>query len=43
MMKIYLAGLDVFLPDSVDIGRRKVELCARHAKRLASAPAPASD
>jgi nucleoside 2-deoxyribosyltransferase len=29
-MKIYLAGPDVFLPDSVDIGRRKVELCARH-------------
>jgi nucleoside 2-deoxyribosyltransferase len=30
MMKVYLAGPDVFLPDSVDIGRRKVELCARH-------------
>jgi nucleoside 2-deoxyribosyltransferase len=29
-MKIYLAGPDVFLPDCVDIGRRKVELCARH-------------
>ena len=29
-MKIYLAGADVFLPDAVDIGRRKVELCARH-------------
>jgi len=29
-MKIYLAGPDVFLPDAVDIGRRKVELCARH-------------
>ncbi len=28
-MKIYLAGPDVFLPDAVDIGRRKVELCAR--------------
>jgi nucleoside 2-deoxyribosyltransferase len=26
-MKIYLAGPDVFLPDAVDIGRRKVELC----------------
>jgi nucleoside 2-deoxyribosyltransferase len=30
LMKIYLAGPDVFLPDSADIGRRKVELCARH-------------
>jgi nucleoside 2-deoxyribosyltransferase len=29
-MKIYLAGPDVFLHDAVDIGRRKVELCARH-------------
>jgi nucleoside 2-deoxyribosyltransferase len=29
-MKIYLAGPDVFLPDAVDIGRRKVQLCARH-------------
>jgi nucleoside 2-deoxyribosyltransferase len=30
MTKIYLAGPDVFLPDAVDIGRRKVALCARH-------------
>ena len=29
-MKIYLAGPDVFLPDAVEIGRRKVALCARH-------------
>jgi nucleoside 2-deoxyribosyltransferase len=29
-MKIYLAGPDVFLPDAVEIGRSKVELCARH-------------
>src|SRR5258705_5667595 len=29
-MKIYLAGPDVFLPDAVDVGRRKVALCARH-------------
>jgi nucleoside 2-deoxyribosyltransferase len=29
-MKIYLAGPDVFLPDAIEIGRRKVELCARH-------------
>ena len=29
-MKIYLAGPDVFLPDAVDIGRRKAEVCARH-------------
>ena len=30
MTTIYLAGPDVFLPDAVDIGRRKVELCRRH-------------
>jgi nucleoside 2-deoxyribosyltransferase len=30
LVKIYLAGPDVFLPDAVDIGRRKVELCTRH-------------
>ena len=30
MTKIYLAGPDVFLPDAVDIGRRKAELCKRH-------------
>jgi nucleoside 2-deoxyribosyltransferase len=29
-MKIYLAGPDVFLPDAVEIGRRKVGICARH-------------
>jgi nucleoside 2-deoxyribosyltransferase len=29
-MKIYLAGPDVFLPDAGEIGRRKVEICARH-------------
>jgi nucleoside 2-deoxyribosyltransferase len=29
-MKIYLAGPDVFLPDAVEIGKRKVEICARH-------------
>jgi nucleoside 2-deoxyribosyltransferase len=29
-MKIYLAGPDVFLPDAIDVGRREVELCARH-------------
>ena len=29
-MKIYLAGPDVFLPDALEIGRRKVALCARH-------------
>jgi nucleoside 2-deoxyribosyltransferase len=27
-MKVYLAGPDVFLPDALDIGRRKVDLCA---------------
>jgi nucleoside 2-deoxyribosyltransferase len=30
MTKIYLAGPDVFLPDAVEIGRRKVDICARH-------------
>jgi nucleoside 2-deoxyribosyltransferase len=30
MTRIYLAGPEVFLPDAVDIGRRKVELCTRH-------------
>jgi nucleoside 2-deoxyribosyltransferase len=30
MMKIYLAGPDVFLPDAVEFGRRKIDLCARH-------------
>jgi nucleoside 2-deoxyribosyltransferase len=29
-MKVYLAGPDVFLPDAVELGRRKVELCLRH-------------
>jgi len=27
-MKIYLAGPDVFLPDAVEIGRRKAAICA---------------
>lgn len=30
MTNIYLAGPDVFLPDALDIGRRKAELCARY-------------
>ena len=29
-MKIYLAGPDVFLPDALDIGQRKREICTRH-------------
>lgn len=29
-MKLYLAGPEVFLDDADEIGRRKVELCARH-------------
>lgn len=29
-MKIYLAGPDVFLPDALEIGRHKVDICARH-------------
>jgi nucleoside 2-deoxyribosyltransferase len=28
-MKIYLAGPDVFLPDALEAGRRKVAICAR--------------
>jgi nucleoside 2-deoxyribosyltransferase len=31
-MKIYLAGPDVFLPDAVDIGRHKADICARHGQ-----------
>jgi nucleoside 2-deoxyribosyltransferase len=30
MTRVYLAGPDVFLPDAVELGRRKVELCRRH-------------
>jgi nucleoside 2-deoxyribosyltransferase len=30
MTKIYLAGPDVFLPDAVEIGRRKAGFCIRH-------------
>ncbi len=30
LMKIYLAGPDVFLPGAVEIGRRKAEICAAH-------------
>jgi len=29
-MKIYLAGPDVFLPDAIEMGRRKRELCERY-------------
>src|SRR5476651_1336655 len=29
-MKVYLAGPDVFLPDALEAGRRKVELCTRY-------------
>ncbi len=29
-MKVYLAGPDVFLPDAVDIGRRKIDVCAAY-------------
>lgn len=29
-MKVYLAGPDVFLPDAVEIGRQKVDVCRRH-------------
>jgi nucleoside 2-deoxyribosyltransferase len=29
-MKIYLAGPDVFLPDALEIGRRKIDICRSH-------------
>ena len=29
-MNIYLAGPDVFLPDAIEIGKRKAAICARH-------------
>ena len=29
-MNIYLAGPDVFLPDAVEMGLRKVEICRRY-------------
>src|SRR5258707_5236346 len=29
-MKIYLAGPDVLLPDAIEVGRRKRELCERY-------------
>ena len=32
-MKIYLAGPDVFLPDAVEIGRKKAAICARYGVR----------
>ncbi len=30
MLTVYLAGPEVFLPDAVEIGRHKRQLCARH-------------
>ena len=30
MTKLYLAGPDVFLPDALEIGRRKIDICRRH-------------
>ena len=30
MTKVYLAGPDVFLPDAVEIGRQKTDICRRH-------------
>ena len=29
-MRVYLAGPDVFLPDALEIGRQKIEICRRH-------------
>ena len=29
-MNVYLAGPDVFLPDALEVGRRKTEICRRH-------------
>jgi nucleoside 2-deoxyribosyltransferase len=30
LMKVYLAGPDVFLPDAIAIGRQKADICASH-------------
>jgi nucleoside 2-deoxyribosyltransferase len=30
MTRVYLAGPDVFLPDALDVGRRKLDLCTRY-------------
>lgn len=30
MKRVYLAGPDVFLPDAIDIGRRKADICVRY-------------
>lgn len=30
MANVYLAGPDVFLPDALEVGRRKIEICGRH-------------
>jgi len=30
MMKVYLAGPDVFLPDALEVGRRKAAICAAY-------------
>jgi nucleoside 2-deoxyribosyltransferase len=30
MTKIYLAGPDVFLPDALEVGRRKIDICRRY-------------
>ncbi|MBL8780542.1 MAG: nucleoside 2-deoxyribosyltransferase, partial [Alphaproteobacteria bacterium] len=32
-VSVYLAGPDVFLPDAVDVGRRKVEICDKYSLR----------
>src|SRR5204862_129596 len=29
-MRIYLAGPEVFLPDALEIGRRKADICTQH-------------
>lgn len=30
LLAVYLAGPEVFLPDAIELGRRKKEVCARH-------------
>lgn len=32
-VSVYLAGPDVFLPDAIEVGRRKREICAKHGLR----------
>jgi hypothetical protein len=43
IMKVYLAGPDVFLPDANDIGRRKAEVSSREGRLLDAQGLPVED